>query len=319
MTLGAAVKAWLRDLKARDLRRSTRAGHACTFRSLEAYADRRDLVDLDQIDADALRNWLEERGLAASTRRTELGRIKAFYRHAVQEGWVDQSPAARIRPPKARQKQTLPLERDEMRRLLAAAPGGSPERALMLLMRWSGLAIGDAVTLPRSDLRECGELVLRRAKSGELVTVLLPAPVIAALEGLPERYGPHYFWTGRSLRETCTKYWRRRLRGVATAAGVEGFHPHRLRDTFAVELLLSGVAMHDVSTLLGHSSVQTTERYYTAWNTARRNRLARIVRGAHRKDSLLRELAQEKTEGSVARTPLDGKLGNRHQANRTPS
>lgn len=48
-------------------------------------------------------------------------------------------------------------------------------------------------------------LVLRRAKSGELVPVLLPAPVIAAIEGLPERYGPHYFWTGTSLRETCTK------------------------------------------------------------------------------------------------------------------
>lgn len=59
MKLGAAVKAWLRDLKARDLRRSPRAGHACTFRSLEVYADRRDLVELDQIDADALRNWLE--------------------------------------------------------------------------------------------------------------------------------------------------------------------------------------------------------------------------------------------------------------------
>ena len=248
---------------------------------LEAYADRRGLVDLDQIDADALRIWLKERGLAASTRRTELGRVKAFFRHAVQEGWVDQSPAARIRPPKAPEKQTLPLQRDDMRRLLAAAPGISPARALMLLMRWSGLAIGDAVILPRSDLRECGELVLHRAKSGELVTVLLPAPLIAALE----RYGPHYFWTGRSLRETCTKYWRRRLRGIATAAGVKNFLPHRLRDTFAVELLRSGVAMHDVSTLVGHSSVRTTERHYADWNTAKRNRLARIVRGADRKDS----------------------------------
>ena len=266
MKLGAAVRAWLRDLKARDLRRSTRVGHQCTFRSLEAYADGRGLVDLDQIDADALRICLEERGLAASTRRTELGRVKAFFRHAVQEGWGDQSPA----------------------------------QALMLLMRWSGLAIGDAVTLPRSDLRECGELVLPRAKSGELVPVLLPAPVIAAIEGLPERYGPHYFWTGTSLRETCTKYWRQRLRGIAIAAGVKNFHPHRLRDTLAVELLRSGVAMHDVSTLVGHSSVRTTERHYADWNTAKRNRLARIVRGADRKDSL----TQKWPRAVTSKTPI---------------
>ena len=302
MKLVAAVRAWLRDLKARDLRRSTRVGNQCTFRSLEAYADRRGLVDLDQTDADALRIWLKERGLAASTRRTELGRVKAFFRHALQEGWVDQSPAARIRPPKAPEKQTLPLQRDEMRRLLAAAPGISPARGLMLLMRWSGLAIGDAVILPSSDLRECGELVLRRAKSGELVTVLLPAPLIAALERLPERYGPHYFWTGRSLRETCTKYWRRRLRGIATAAGVKNFLPHRLRDTFAVELLRSGVAMHDVSTLVGHSSVRTTERYYADWNTARRNRLARIVRGADRKDSLTQKWPGAVTSAKAIRS-----------------
>ena len=229
-------------------------GHQCTFRSLEAYADRRDLVDVDQIDADALRNWLEERGLAASTRRTELARVKAFFRHATGEGWVGKSPAARIRPPKAREKQTLPLEPDEMRRLLATAPGGSPERALMLLMRWSGPAIGDAVTLPRSDLRKCGELVLRRVKSVELVTVLLPAPVVAALDGLPERYGSHYFWTGRSLRQTCTKYWRQRLRGIATAAGVENFHPHRLRDTFAVEFPDEGLeALRSIARRIGCS------------------------------------------------------------------
>ena len=146
MKLGAAVRAWLRDLKARDLRRSTRAGHACTFRSLEAYADRRDLVDLDQIGADALRNWLEERGSAGSSRRTELARVKAFFRHATQEGWVAESPAGRVKPPRARDAPTMPLERNEILRLLDAAPEGSPERALLLLMRWSGVSICDAAT-----------------------------------------------------------------------------------------------------------------------------------------------------------------------------
>jgi integrase len=43
------------------------------------------------------------------------------------------------------------------------------------------------------------------------------------------------------------------------------FHSHMLRDTFAVELLMAGVALEDVSRLLTHSSIKTTEDYYGHW------------------------------------------------------
>lgn len=69
---------------------------------------------------------------------------------------------------------------------------------------------------------------------------------------------------------------------MARAVGVEYFHPHRLRDTFAVELLLGGISVDDVSTLLGHGGVRTTERYYPPWNLAKRDRLAALAREAHR-------------------------------------
>jgi hypothetical protein len=38
-----------------------------------------------------------------------------------------------------------------------------------------------------------------------------------------------------------------------------GGHSHRFRDTFAVEVLLSGVPLERVSVLLGHSSTWVTE------------------------------------------------------------
>jgi integrase len=43
------------------------------------------------------------------------------------------------------------------------------------------------------------------------------------------------------------------------------FRSHQLRDTYAVEMLLAGVLLEDVSRLLTHTSIQTTERHYAPW------------------------------------------------------
>lgn len=161
-----------------------------------------------------------------------------------------------------------------------------------------------------------GELVLRRAKSGELVTVALPDQVAAAVEATARPGRQHFFWTDQSLPTTATKYWRTRLARIAAAADVEGFHPHRLRDTFAVELLLEDVPIQDVSTLLGHSSVATTKRYYAPWNMARRARLASIVRKTHQRDPILLEITPKKPAGRTVKVPfLDGS----HQLRCCPS
>ena len=53
-----------------------------------------------------------------------------------------------------------------------------------------------------------------------------------------------------------------------------------LRDTFAVEMLLAGVPLEQVSILLGHKSVKITEKHYAPWVKARQELLAANVRKA---------------------------------------
>jgi len=82
------------------------------------------------------------------------------------------------------------------------------------------------------------------------------------------RVSPHYFfWTGEGKRDTAEENWRRSLRKLFALAKVTGGHPHRFRDTFAVELLLAGVPLERVSVLLGHSSVRVTEKHYSPIDT----------------------------------------------------
>ncbi len=123
---------------------------------------------------------------------------------------------------------------------------------------------------------------------------------------------PHFFWTGKSAPETATNYWRERLKAMAVEAGVVSFRPHRLRDTFAVELLLAGVSMADVSTLLGHSSVQTTEKYYAPWNQARRSRLVSIVKDIHRQDPILPEVVTKKPARTAPTALAEAGLATSH-------
>jgi integrase/recombinase XerD len=54
---------------------------------------------------------------------------------------------------------------------------------------------------------------------------------------------------------------------------------HRLRDTFAVDLLEKGVPLEEVSKLLGHTSIKTIEKSYAAWVQGRQDRFDALVAG----------------------------------------
>jgi integrase len=59
------------------------------------------------------------------------------------------------------------------------------------------------------------------------------------------------------------------------------------RDTFAVEMLLAGVPLDQVSILLGHRSIKVTEKHYAPWVRARQEQLENSVRRAWEKNLTL--------------------------------
>jgi hypothetical protein len=62
----------------------------------------------------------------------------------------------------------------------------------------------------------------------------------------------YFFWNGTSAKETPGKLWWTTLKTIFRVAGIPDSHPHCLRDTFAVECLLGGIDIKDVSVMLGH-------------------------------------------------------------------
>jgi integrase len=129
-------------------------------------------------------------------------------------------------------------------------------------------------------------LFLYTQKTGVPVHVPLPPFVVDALEACPRISERYWFWTGVGSKETLAGNWRRTFRRLCKIAGVEKGHPHRFRDTLAVELLLDGIPIESVSVLLGHSSVKITERHYAPWVQARQARLEADLVHAWRNDPI---------------------------------
>ena len=109
-----------------------------------------------------------------------------------------------------------------------------------------------------------------RATCSRLIDVV----AVSALNDLSNAHPDYFFWDGRSERETTVKSWNRVFRKMFRSAKppIEGGHPHRFRDTFAVSLLLKGVELTHVSILLGHASIKITERHYAPDSSEGKNR-----------------------------------------------
>jgi integrase len=67
-----------------------------------------------------------------------------------------------------------------------------------------------------------------------------------------------------------------RMVTLGRRAGVLGAHPHRFRDTYAVDLLARGASPYDVAKLLG-DTVDTIEKHYAPFVKELRERARRIM------------------------------------------
>jgi integrase len=208
----------------------------------------------------------------------KLGYLRTFLRFCQDNGWLPGKYGRKLDSPKVTQRPTMPFAQEEMVKILAATKPGSRVRALVLLLRCSGLRIQDAVT-PRRDRPINSILLLYAAKTGVPVYCALSSFVVDATEAIPPR-SEYFFWTGHAKPKSVTSYRQRRLQRLFERAKIINGHAHRFRDTHAVELLLAGTPIERVAALLGHTSIKTTERHYALWTRLQQEQLEADVKRA---------------------------------------
>jgi integrase/recombinase XerD len=293
-TIQELRESFVTKITSENLSTETVRKYKTLFDQLDAFVAEKGLRFVDELDYQMLMafrtSWKDK---ALSTGK-KLERLRSIMRFAVEREWIKKNPAAEIKTPKVTwktedgheikgSKPKLPFTDEEMQAIkqAAGAPGVNPEIwAFILVMRFSGLRISDTAMLKIKSL--VGDKInLYQHKTGEWVGVNVPQLVVDKLLALTPKSEKYFFWSGKSSPRSIASIWEDKLRRVFKRAEIANGTSHRFRDTFAAKLLLAGTDIKNVSTLLGHTSVEMTEKHYAPWIKARQESLEAEVKRAN--------------------------------------
>ena len=198
--------------------------------------------------------------ISGATVNRELAILKTAFNKAIEWGLLETNPVEKVKFFSERDRARIRyLSADEKTKLLAAV---TPElRRFIIIALKTGMRFGEILALKWKDIdANANQLVIRKSKSGRMRFVPLHPDVSEALDAMPRR-GDHIFSDAKGGRYSRSCWIRTQFETALEQAGIQDFHIHDLRHTFASELVMKGADLKTVSELLGHGSTRMTERY----------------------------------------------------------
>ena len=203
----------------------------------------------------------------------KLNSIKSFFKYLISTGAVATSPATSVSHPKYEITPPRVLSPLEYRALRDAAKGDIRMYAIVEILLQTGLRIGELAGIQLQDISiEKSTLKIRAYESHDARKVPLNKTAKDAIElyvkDRPRTKNTTLFVTKtgnpfliRNIRTAVNRYFR--------IAGVDGAKVNDLRHTFVVEQLKAGVPIVELSHMVGHKRLSTTEKYLEFLNGAK--------------------------------------------------
>jgi len=205
------------------------------------------LERVEREDVRAYRMWLERTTkLSACSIWHVLSDCRCLLSWTENAGLVERSPFPRRVMPRLQER---PPDRvaDEEADKLRALP--DPHGFVCRLALGTGLRWGELCRAKASDV-ERGFLLVHQTKSGKVRRVPLAPELLAEVRGHVGRLMPFAAGSPGSF-----------AKAVRRLTGLEGFHVHQLRHTFACQWMDRGGNLGALQQVLGHASIVTTQRY----------------------------------------------------------
>lgn len=215
--------------------------------------------------------------LALITQNYHLVALRGFLRYLSNRDISSLSPE-KIILPKVSRKQVTFLHYDEITRLIeqinCSDETGLRDRAIVELLFSSGLRVSELVNLNRDHINTKRREFMVRGKGQKDRPVFVSQSaaghvdeyLAARMDNLPPLFlsystnnissttGDYRRLSARSIQRMVSKYAR--LAGITKHVS-----PHTMRHSFATDLLMNGADIRSVQSMLGHSSIATTQVY----------------------------------------------------------
>jgi integrase len=299
-----AIAVYLSNRETANVAPATLRKYRLFTRKLQAFADSRGYVMLDQFTRADIDVFYSASTLGVRSKGKLLETLRTFFRFCVNRELVEKSPVSPdLKAPIGanRMANKAPFTDTQLDDIIKACDRisafygngrwgnhhgsgvwtGEDLKDFVWFMTHTGLRISDVVLFDMDRLHG-NEVFLRAKKNGGEVFAYIPDWLRDRLTERAKRLGRQPFMIGDTKRlDTVTDTWRQRLAKVFELAdiGTEKATPHRFRHTFARILLQRGVPVADVADLLGDDE-RTVREHYARWVPERQARLTKILKDA---------------------------------------
>lgn len=270
----ALIEAFLKE-RAEQRRQSpqTIRAYRSDLKQFAAFAAVRGHSDWAQVGSDDVRAFAAT--IAQDHKKTSLSRklsaLRQIAEFALAHKLTVTNPTV-LRGPKLGKRLPRAIAAEEAEQLLSVKRATTPlekrDQAMLELLYGAGLRVSELCALDVDSLDLAASSARVTGKGRKTRLVLFGAPAADALRTYLDaraqlQADPHgALFVNRFGRRLTTRTVARHLDRDALRAGLaKRLSPHALRHSYATHLLEGGANLRGIQELLGHASLQTTERY----------------------------------------------------------
>lgn len=240
------------------------------FKSLNAE------LEWESVDADVIRDWMEnmmDERLTAATVNGRLSAVRSFYRFALKRGMVESDPAHTVTGPKKEKPLPKFIREKDMERLLEPDMWDDIyknvcARTIIILFYETGVRVSELVAI-NDDMVDLGSRQLKVTGKRNKQRIIPFGPELEQVlrdfvtlrDEQVERKENGFFLTEKGQRITDGQVRRMVKLQLGRVTTQQKRTPHVLRHTFATTMLNHEAGLESVKKLLGHESLATTEIY----------------------------------------------------------
>ncbi len=278
--LAALLPSWVLSLRAERKSPQTIKAYAAGVEQYLSWCAEHDApAVLDRRQVARFVDHVLEHAQPATARSRQLA-VRRFAVWLVEEREIDVDPLLGIKAPKLDSKVVEPLTEDQIKAMLKACAGSDlrerRDEALIRLMVETGARAGEVAALELADVDlMAGTAVVRRGKGGKGRVIPFGSHTARAIDRYLRVRRTHRLaagaalWLGDRGKPFAYDGLHRSLAHRARLAGVEGFHPHKLRHTAAHRWLAAGGSEGGLMAVAGWTRPDMLMRYTKAQASAR--------------------------------------------------